>query len=259
MGTAAEQGAMWGARAQAWADSNEPAWTGVFEAVMERVGARPGQTVLDMGCGAGGALAVARARGATVAGLDASEALAGLARHRLPGAVIAVGDMEALPFPDESFDAVTAINSVQFAGDGVGALREARRVVRDRGVVAVLAWGRREDCEMLSTVMPAVFACLPPATAAPPASALSEPGVIEGLMEQAGLSAREASEVPGLLAHPDLHTATEAILAASARAIAHSGEARVRDAVQDALRPAVHEDGTVRLENRFRLVLGDRR
>ena len=270
MGTAAQQGEIWGARAQAWAEANEPAWQEVFEAVMERSGVQHGRRLLDVGCGAGGALVVARGRGAIVAGLDAAEALVSIARSRLPEAVIEVGEMEELPFADGSFDVVTGINSFQFASDAVSALREARRVVRAGGTVAVMVWGSRDECDLLSKVMPAVIACLPPAPeAAPepvpkPAPATPSPlplwqaGVIEGLMDQANLLPRESLLFPGSLAFPDLDTATRAILSACARAIAHSGEARVHDAVQDALRPLVGKDGTVRLDNRFRLVLGMR-
>ena len=78
-------------------------------------------------------------------------------------------------------------------------------------------------------------------------------------MDQADIVPRESFDLPGALAFPDLDTTTRAILSASARAIAYSGQARVSNAVQDALRPLVREDGTIRLDNRFRLVLGTRR
>jgi SAM-dependent methyltransferase len=109
MGTAGEQGEIWGARARDWVDANEPAWQPLFEAVMTRLKVGSGQRLLDVGCGAGGALAVAQARGATIAGLDASADLVAMVRRRLPGAPLHVGEMEVLPFPDESFDVVTGI------------------------------------------------------------------------------------------------------------------------------------------------------
>jgi SAM-dependent methyltransferase len=258
MGSASQQGVIWGARAQDWTEANEPAWHQVFETVMDRMRVGPGREVLDVGCGAGGALAVARERGAIVTGLDASEALVGIARGRLPGAEIQVGDMEELPFPDQSFDLVTGLNSFQFAGSPVNALREARRVVRPGGAVAMMVWGPRQDCDMLSKVMPAIVAFLPP-SAATPSPPLAQPGVIEGLMEQAGLSPQDGFEFASDLEFPDLATAATAILAASARAIAHSGETRVRAGIEEALSPLVRADGKVRLRNRFRLVLGERR
>lgn len=84
-GSANQQGVIWGARAQDWAEANEPAWRQVFETVMDRIRVGPGREFLDVGCEAGGALAVASERGAIVTGLDASEALVGIAAAACPG------------------------------------------------------------------------------------------------------------------------------------------------------------------------------
>src|SRR4029079_6078895 len=101
---------------------------------------------------AGLALVIARDRGAQVSGLDASEALVSIARTRLPRARIEVGDMEELPFDNESFDAVTSFTSLQFAGNPIGALKEARRVLRSGGRIGVYVWGPKEDCEANATM-----------------------------------------------------------------------------------------------------------
>src|SRR5262245_11142515 len=108
---AAIQGALWGARAGDWVELNEPRWQPIFAAALERAGVRAGVKYLDVGCGSGGALAVAKELGAEPAGLDASANFVAYARERLPGAQIEVGDMEELPFADETFDVVTGINS----------------------------------------------------------------------------------------------------------------------------------------------------
>src|SRR6185295_17202322 len=154
--------------------------------VLRQAGVGAGMQLLDIGCGAGGALVVGRSLGAEVTGLDASQALAAVAWERLAGARIEVGEMEELPFDDETFDVVSGINSFQFAGDTVRALAQARRVCKRGGTVMMLVWGRREACELVSGTMAAVFALLPPAPsgAAPPAFA--HPGVIEGVMAKAG-------------------------------------------------------------------------
>ena len=261
MGTAQEQGEIWGARANDWTSCNEPAWNDVFAAVLDQAAVAPGTSYLDVGCGSGGALVLARARGAVVSGLDASENLAQVARQRLPGAEIAVGEMEALPFADGRFDAVSGINSFQFAGNIRQALAEARRVSRRGGSVTMLVWGAREHCELLSNVMPAIFALLPPPpSGAPPPQQLplAEQGFIEELMRGAGLEPVTASEISPPLSFPDMETATRAILSASARAIRHAGEATVRGNVTGALTPFARTDGSVRLSNRFRLVTARR-
>ena len=48
-------------------------------------------------------------------GLEASEALLGIARQRLPDADLRVGDMESLPYQDDTFDLVTGFNPFFFA------------------------------------------------------------------------------------------------------------------------------------------------
>lgn len=48
----------------------------------------------------------------------------------MPDADLRVGAMEQLPWPDDSFDVVTAINAVQFAADVGAAVAEAARVAR---------------------------------------------------------------------------------------------------------------------------------
>jgi hypothetical protein len=72
MGTAEVQGELWGASAADWATVQEPAWRPVYERVLDLAGVGIGISLLDIGCGAGGALMAAQRRGAAVAGLDAS-------------------------------------------------------------------------------------------------------------------------------------------------------------------------------------------
>src|SRR5215467_2244068 len=88
--TSAERwGPLWGARAQDWALS-EDQQTPTYEAALERVGLQPGESVLDVGCGAGEFLRLVSDRGGVACGIDASEALVILARERLPGAGLRV-------------------------------------------------------------------------------------------------------------------------------------------------------------------------
>lgn len=77
-----------GVWARDWAELNEPAWRPVFEAALDVAELTSGKLLLDIGCGAGGALVIARRRGAEVTGLDASANLAAIARKRLAGRVM---------------------------------------------------------------------------------------------------------------------------------------------------------------------------
>ncbi len=103
---------LWGTDPQAWADLAEAHNQPLFEAVLDAAGAGPGTRLLDVGCGSGLALVLAQQRGATTSGLDISPGLLAIARGRLPTADLREGDMEALPFENEAFDATTGSQRV---------------------------------------------------------------------------------------------------------------------------------------------------
>ena len=67
-------------------------------------------------------------RGASVAGIDAAEGLIEIAAERTPEGEFRVGDLEELPWQEDSFEVVTGFSSFQFADDKVRALSEAGRV-----------------------------------------------------------------------------------------------------------------------------------
>jgi len=261
MGTAQVQGELWGAKADDWADIQEPTWRPIYETVFAELRLRPGTKLLDIGCGAGGALLIARELGADVAGLDAAETLVERARQRLAEARIERGEMEALPFANESFDAATSFNAFQFAGNVSAALGEARRVLKRGGQLAMVVWGRREHCDLAGKILPPVLALLPaPPPGAPAPFAYAEPGVIEGLIEQAGLSPQTSGEFDSAFSYPDGNIAWRAISSAGilVRATRLAGEDKVQSAITESLKPFTRADGSVVISNRFRWVIATR-
>lgn len=68
---------------------------------------------------------MAAARGARVSGIDAAEAMIAIARENAPGGEFHVGDLEDLPFADDSFDVVAGFNAFQYAANPTVALKEA--------------------------------------------------------------------------------------------------------------------------------------
>jgi len=262
MGSAAIQGALWGAAADDWATLVEPQSASLYGAVLGAVGVTSGIRYLDAGCGAGLALQLALARGAVVAGLDASEALLDIARQRVPAGDLRHGDLEALPFGTSSFDAVTSFNAVQYAADPVRALREIGRVARSGAPVGIVTWGAAERCETRS-VLAAIGALLPPP---PPAAAggpfaLSEPGALELLATDADLSPAQVGDVEVAFDFADLDTAVRGHLSSgpARRAIDAAGRDAVLAALRSALEPSVGADGRSRQTNVFRYLVAHAR
>src|SRR3954468_3312618 len=192
---AAVQRRLWGTDPRAWAELAEAHNRPLFEAVLAAAGVDAGTRVLDIGCGSGLALVLAAQRGATPAGIDISPGLLGVARERLPDADLREGDMEALPFADEEFDAVLGVNPFQFAGDARRALREAARVLRPGGRVVASLFAAPERSQG-TVVHEAMSALIPAEQAGDPAPyALSAPGNLEAALAGSGLSAADSGEV----------------------------------------------------------------
>jgi SAM-dependent methyltransferase len=255
MGSAELQGALWSAGARDWSQFIEPTQVPFYEAAFDAIGVGPGVRLLDAGCGSGLALVMAKDRGALPTGLDAAVGLLEVARERLPDADLRQGDLEEMPFDDDLFDAVTAFNSVQFAADATQALREMRRVAAPGAPITVTTWGPPELCEM-APVLGSLGALLP----LPPAGvggpfALSAPGAVESLMTSAGLSPEDVIDVATPFVFPSLDLAVRVMLSTGPgkRAVDVVGEPAALDALAGAFSPHVRDDGTLSLDNVFRV------
>ena len=108
---------------------------------------RPGQALLDAGCGAGGFLSFAETLGIfdRLVGVDVSEEGIELARRAVPNAELAVAPVEALPFPDASFDVVVCNDVLQHVleEDVEQAIGELRRVLKGDGALFLRTNGAR--------------------------------------------------------------------------------------------------------------------
>jgi ubiquinone/menaquinone biosynthesis C-methylase UbiE len=100
-----------------------------------------GDRVLDVACGTGIVARTAADRvgpEGTVTGIDLNENMLIVARRVRPDVTYQQGDVAALPFPDDSFDAVLCQMGLMFFPDRVGALREMARVATAVGSVVVV-------------------------------------------------------------------------------------------------------------------------
>jgi SAM-dependent methyltransferase len=128
--------------AEAYAASNE---TNLINAYYERpatlalAGDVAGRRILDAGCGSGPLFAALRDRGAIVTGIDKSAGMLELARRRLGDeADLQVAELGSpLPFPDDTFDDVTASLVLHYLEDWGPALAELRRVLKPGGRLIV--------------------------------------------------------------------------------------------------------------------------
>ncbi|HEY4098885.1 MAG TPA: class I SAM-dependent methyltransferase [Baekduia sp.] len=121
----------------------DPRWR---RAMVEAVGARRGERVLDVATGTGMvAQRLVRRYGCDVVGLDQSTAMLDRARERLARdpelarhVLLVEGEAERLPFDDGEFDHLTFTYLLRYVDDPVATLRELARVVKPGGRIASL-------------------------------------------------------------------------------------------------------------------------
>ena len=255
MGSSDVQGELWGRAADDWADWQEAQHAPLFEAMLDAAGVRSEVTVFDAGCGGGTASALAADRGAVVSGLDASPGLIDLARRRVPDGDFRVGDLEALPFEDDSFDAVIAANSVQYAKDRVAALRELGRVSAPAARIVVSLFGDPDRVDFRF-----VFAAFRDSLPEPPSGdgpfGLSAPGVLEALIAEAGLNVVERGEVEHSFNYPDTDSFWRGAVSGGPAQAAKDivDENTLKAAVLEAVKPYMTDTGGLRLDNVFQYI-----
>jgi SAM-dependent methyltransferase len=114
------------------------------EEIVDRLGIAAGDRVLDVATGTGNGALIAAERGARVSGLDLTPKLLGIAAERAAAAGVEIdlveGDAEALPYEDDSFDAVISMYGVMFAPNQQQAADELVRVCRPGGRIGIAAW-----------------------------------------------------------------------------------------------------------------------
>ena len=102
---------------------------------LEFAGTKPGDRVLDVGCGTGILTSAVAKRGSKAVGIDASEAyVAEARRHRShPEVTYELGDVRHLPYADSSFDACVSTLVLDIIPEFDQVVLEMRRVAPWRG------------------------------------------------------------------------------------------------------------------------------
>ncbi len=257
MGSSTIQGHLWSEAAADWANLQEYMHAPLFEAMLNATIVRENTKFLDIGCGSGTSSARAAMRGAIVTGLDAAPALIEIARSRVPDGTFEIGDMENLPYEDNSFDVVFAANSIQYASDRTNALKELKRVCRDAGYIVLGFFGQAEVVDY-KVIFKAVASTLPEPPAGDGPFGLSSYDKLDALFKSAGLEILTCQNVNCPMVFPDRDTFLRATLSGGpvVATIEKVGRDKVEDAVSSAIEPMTTKDGEIRIEkNHFQYLV----
>lgn len=188
---------MWAAVAPSWneyADEVDERGAAMTERILQLAEIGPGDRVLELACGPGGAGLAAAAEvgdGGHVVVSDIVTEMVAIAEARgktrgLRNVTAVTLDIEAIDQPDSEFDSVICREGLMFAVEPAQALREVHRVLKPGGRFAFSVWGPREANPWLGVVLDAVAAVtglVVPPPGMPGPFALSDSSALLALME----------------------------------------------------------------------------
>jgi len=148
----------WTGGAAAWLDNDavfDLLFAPVTDVLLEAGELRPGDRLLEIGCGSGAILEHAVRHGARAVGIDISPGMVEAARRRVPEARVVVGDAQVVELADAgglaAYDVIASRFGVMFFADPVAAFGNLRAAADPRrGVLVFACWGPREANPMFS-------------------------------------------------------------------------------------------------------------
>ena len=256
----------WSSVAAAWEARREPLFEmtrGISERLVDRIGPRDGETVLELCAGPGetGFLAAERLgeRGRLISS-DLSPAMVDAARRGaeargLRNVELHVVDAQQIDLPDDHVDAVVARFGLMLVPDQPRALSEIRRVLRPGGRCAWGTWGPPDRNPWIFQIVAALMAnglALPGDPFAPGGVfSLSTPEPNRELASGAGFEEVSVEEVTGEFRHQsvgeywDFNTSIAGPVAEVVATLGPDQLAAVRSHLEDGLEPFRQGDGLV--------------
>jgi SAM-dependent methyltransferase len=167
------------------------------------VGVRGGWKAVDVGAGSGALTAelVARLGADSVVAIDPSVPFVAALRERFPDVTVHEAAAEALPLPDDAYDAALAQLVVQFMSEPAAGIAEMRRVTKPGGVVAVSVWDHGTGRGPLSPFWAVALQVDPGARDESTLTGTNE-GELAALLRHAGLRNVEETALQVEVEHP---------------------------------------------------------
>ena len=206
-----------------------PAYVGpAADRLVELARLRPGESVLDVGCGTGIATRTARAAvgpQAHVLGIDVNRHMLEVARTTVHDVEFREGDARRLPVRDHSFDVVLCAHTLQFLADRPRVCGQLARVTRPGGRVVVSAWESLDRNPYYAALADALLAVMGPevAFAITSACTLGSDRALRDLLAGAGLGPIEVDDVELTVRLGDLARFVPRHLGATPMALAFRG------------------------------------
>jgi SAM-dependent methyltransferase len=238
----------WGRKAVDFSTLSEPSNCREYVALHHFLEVDDGDRLLDVACGSGLAIELARLRGALSAGIDASARLVEVARLRSPECDIRVGDMHDMPWEDGAFDVVTSFRGIW--GTTPDAVTEISRVLRPDGRIGLTVWGHLKVSTGAWALAPFRLAAQDKVDNQANMVALGRPGVGESLLQGCGFVDIRRVEVPFAweFADPDVYARALASTGPAYEAIQNVGHDAFHQAAVDLAREQVRDGLPLRAE-----------
>ena len=185
------EAAGWSRRANTYGRVTGALTAHFVDALLDAAHVRPGLRVLDVATGPGHVAAAAAARGAEPVGVDIAKGMLAVARRDHPHLDFRLGDAEALPFADSSFDAAVGAFVLNHLPRPEIAAAELVRVLGSGGRLALSVWDVPERTRFIGLVRDAIARAGGARSGQPPAGPdpfrFADDARLRALLDDAGL------------------------------------------------------------------------